>query len=261
MALVPERAGWNLQIGLYQTSSDRLYTGSREVSNPGVATRFRRVNLRLAFDVDAEEGVRGFVQLPWTDIRYRQPGSPELERSGLADAPVWVEWKRPPWTFTGGVELPLGDQDLPPSPTGVSPLLLQLGSGTFDPFLGVRWDTGLGEDWSLFAGGLVQTPLGRSNADLNPGNLLDLHIGTNWSRELWSLGLGVHATFRSRDYLAGAPIVASGSSVYSLAPALAWNPAEHLRLFLQARIPVLFQVRGTQIVPGPSLSLQAGWDF
>jgi hypothetical protein len=92
---------------------------------------------------------------------------PDLDLDGVGDLAAYVEWQ--PWpmenqgqtnkcewdravrgfSFLAGLEFPTGEDEDTPVPGVVTPSLLQLGSGTYDPIVGLRYRWSSGR-WRIF---------------------------------------------------------------------------------------------------------------
>jgi hypothetical protein len=206
--------------------------------------------------------LRGTLILPMLTVE-REVGGVQVERlSGLSDATALFEWRLAedsPWTLVGGMQLPTGEDKKNPAPGVVPPSLLQLGSGTWDPILGVRWN---GAWRSLDTWGSLTSlmPLGESDAGLEPGAVYLISAGASWAATSdLRLVLGVEDSIRSKDVLLGDPIENTSSSVISVVPGLSWRFADRWALGLRARVPVYFAMDGTQLVPGPLFEFAVDW--
>jgi len=193
----------------------------------------------------------------------REVGGAVVERlSGLSDVTALLEWKPEvdgAWTLVGGLQLPTGEDKKNPQPGVLPPSLLQLGSGTWDPILGVRWNGswGAADTW-LAATTLF--PLGESDAGLEPGLVMQFSGGAAWSLgQDVRVSLGVEDTIRAKDTLAGARIENTSSSIYSVLPGIAWRFADRWALSARARLPFYFDMDGTQLVPGPLFEFAVDW--
>jgi hypothetical protein len=224
------------------------------------STRFRETALvvRRGFESGAVLGLR----LPWVEIHAREAGAPDEDLSGIGDLALFGEHPLVGGlSGLAGLKLPTGEEKESPRPGVIPPSLLQVSTGTFDPFVGLRWVTAEdGVMWS--ASGIWQFPLGESDAELKPGQVLQLQAGGAYAlNEEWSAGLGVEAMFRGKDQLQGADLGMTGSSIWSVTPTLAWALSDHTQLDLLARIPVDTQVDHVQVVPGPLFLVGVTWRF
>ncbi|MBC8327293.1 MAG: transporter [Planctomycetes bacterium] len=242
-------------------SSDGIQRGSTGVPNAaGAETSFRETALTARHRIPS--GFEFGVRVPWVDIHAEEKGSPDENLSGIGDVAVFGE-KEIGAGFRGvvGCKLPTGDEKASPKPGVIPPSLLQVGTGTFDPFVGFGWRAATGSTlWS--AGGLWQLPIGESDASLAPGQVLQLQFaaGQTLSDEL-TASLGLEALFRGHDELLGNELAGTGSSIWSVTPGLSWAVGENTSLDVLARIPIETQVNRTQVVPGILVHFGLSWRF
>jgi len=185
------------------------------------------------------------------DIHAEEKGKADEDLSGIGDLALFAEKE----VFSGvrgvlGLKLPTGEEKKSPRPGVIPPSLLQVGTGTFDPFLGLGWRGGSGQLlWSL--NGVWQLPIGESDAELAPGQVLHLAFAAGHAvSDDFTVSLGLEALFRDRDELMGVEMAGTGSSIWSVTPGLNWAVSENTSLDLLARLPVEAQVNRTQVVPG-----------
>ncbi len=246
----PVDSTWSFRLSQTIASSDGVQRGSTEVPNAANAeTSFRETALAVRHRLDS--GFEFGARIPWVDIHAEQKGQADENLDGLGDVALFVE-KEVGAGFRGllGLKLPTGEEKKSPRPGVIPPSLLQVGTGTFDPFLGLGWRGGDGELlWS--ANGVWQLPLGESDAELAPGQVLHLSFAAGHAiSDDFTLSLGLEALFRDRDELMGAELAGTGSSIWSVTPGLNWALSESTSLDLLARLPIDTQVNRTQVVPG-----------
>lgn len=193
----------------------------------------------------------------------RDVGGVEVEHlSGLSDVTALVEWKfdhESPWTFVAGLQLPTGEDKENPAPGVVPPSLLQLGSGTWDPILGVTWTAPIGpvDAWASAA---ALIPLGESDAGLEPGITGQLSVGGSLAVvEDLRLSFGLEDTMRGSDSLLGQRLDNTASTVIGATAGVAWRFAETWALGVQARVPFYYDMDGTQLVPGTLYEFAVDW--
>jgi hypothetical protein len=261
--------------------SDDLFHGQSRIDNPGdVSTSWREVRLDLAARL-AERWWLG-ASIPRLEIHNDEPGRPDVDLEGLGDVALRVEWS--PWasraadgaaadlaaaeeavaghaknglfelrglTVLAGLELPTGD-DGESVPAGATPpSLLQLGSGTFDPILGLRY-AGTSGSLTGFATAAVQWSLGESDVGLRPGAVFESSAGVAWRfTDALAAAPSLDLVVRGRDHVDGAELDDTGSTLLFATPSLAIALARGFHLDASVRLPLWRRVNGTQLAPGP----------
>lgn len=158
-----------------------------------------------------------------------------------------------------GVELPTGDDGDPVGPGLTPPSVLQLGSGTFDPIVGVRYAR-TADAVALFGSAVTQFAGGESDNGLRPGATTELAVGTGMRLvDRLSAVVAFEAILRRHDEQDGSDLENTGSRLLFVTPGLGVDLAERLSLEAAVRIPVWRNVTREQLVPGPlwSIALQA----
>lgn len=250
-----------------------LYHGRRRESNPDdVRTVSQTQQARLAWQVDDRWRIN--LTIPRVEIETEKDtpsGSASREIEGLGDVSLVANLS--PWagkddTFLSGVSLilglkfPTGDEaeeiDLTnPTP----PSLLQEGTGTWDPILGYRLLFHLG-DFHLHHATVAQITGGSSDIGFEPGSVLVTRFGA--STTLWgevTPGLSIEGEFRDPDELLGNSLGFTGSSIWSITPSILLEPLPGVEVGLSVRIPVYYNVRGTQLVPGEFVAISVAYRF
>lgn len=175
------------------------------------------------------------------------PGAFDLSPSGLS--------------FVFGLELPTGDEG-DSVPAGVTPpTVLQLGSGTYDPIVGMRCSTAA-EDLALFASAVAQFSGGESDNGLRAGVTTELTLGAGTRLvDRLSAVLALEAVLRRHDELDGSDIENTGSRLLFLTPGIGFDLHEQLSLQATVRWPLWRNVTRAQLVPGPLWSLALQFRF
>lgn len=241
------------------------------MANPlGVETRFRQLDLAGSWALDEE--LTGRFTLPYIWIRRQQNGRALQNLSGVGDVSFGLDWtpmdsseddsQSGPWTFQFGLKAPTGEELKRPRPGVIPPSLLQLGSGTWDPLMGLQWQHGT-RDWGVWSGLAVQLPVGENDAGLNPANTLSFGAGVHYWLQQPSLRLGLEweSLFRGRDYLDGRQLTNTGASLGFVVPNLVWSVQQGLWMHARYRVPVIRQVNATQLVPSGEWQIGIGMSF
>ncbi len=218
----------------------------------GMETEFQQWILSLTYIHDHRH--RFSLSLPRLEMEQRSNAGVIGKSSGIGDVLLmhtWQPWDGQPWGILTGMEFPTGEE-LPAPAAGVVPSsLIQLGSGTWDPVFGVLWYGTIDESLSHSARLVGIVPIGASDAELNPGNLLQAYYSIGWqANSTVSASMGFEGVLRSRDWFQSARLDDTGSTVWALRPGLRVAVGD-MSLFAGARVPVAFDVNDTQMVPGP----------
>ncbi len=204
------------------------------------------------------------VLVPWVQIEKRTlaPGG-DLDISGLGDVSVYLEgWMSGGWSLLAGVKLPTGEDAVSPGPGLTPPTLLQLGSGTFDPMVGMHFTGDRNSEAIPTASLLLIQPIGESDGGLHPGRSWRLNAGGYWNTESWfEPSVHLEVLRRDADELNGARLPDTGATLWSLVPALNTMIGDHGFFRVAWRIPLDQEVEGTQLVPGSAFTIEAGWNF
>lgn len=260
----------------YQENDD-LYQGSKQVPNGSQAsTLFRQQTFRIGYE--AIESLQLNLSVPRVEVRQREKGNEILDLQGLGDISFYADWG--PWrrreesespeqrlfglqglSLLAGVEFPTGEDEKTPIVGVATPSLLQLGSGTFDPILGVRYYGRRGAA-SVFHETSIQVPLGESDAGLNPGDVLNISTGAGYTffRRV-TVSLSFEALFLGREELKGTRIENTGSSFLFLTPGISFQIYKTLSMDVTDRLPVYRNVISTQLTPGELWSIGLSWSF
>jgi len=251
----------SVSIGYSATVSDKIYTGAHQVVNAGgMRTEFQQWALNLQFIQNHRH--RWSLILPRLEMEQRSNTAVLARASGIGDillTHIWQPWDGKPWGLLAGLEFPTGEQlDAPPAGV-VPPSLVQLGSGTWDPLLGVLWSGSISDSLAHNARVVGIFPIGASDAELNPGNLLQAYYSLAWqAHSTISASLGLEGVYRSKDWLQSAELIDTGSTVFALRPGLRFSLSD-TSIFVGARLPITYNVGDTQMVPGPYLEIWLGF--
>ncbi|HEX9794984.1 MAG TPA: hypothetical protein VGC54_13460 [Planctomycetota bacterium] len=264
---------WWIGAQLVRSATDGLRRGSDRVADP-LRREVRQTTIALDAGIEIDPELRGHLRVPHRQIERLESGRTRERLSGVGDASVWFEWwpdgDRPQrrsiaeggdWTFLSGLELPTGAARSDLNRRAIPPSLMQLGSGTYDPFAGAAWSATEGE-WRLRAASLVRIPINSSGAGLNPGNSLALQAGAD--RSLFGsveAGATLEARWMGREWLGGRKLRDTGSSLLAAAPRLAAQLGADAWIEGTAWLPMQVQANGVQIAPGPAFEVRIGLHF
>ncbi len=257
---------------------DRLIAGDHTIPSVlGETVRIQRHFVDLQYIIDEEWSVS--ATLSYIDIR-RKLAAVSLRESinGVGDTLLSAHWtpihddlpedtdpdaflKPLRWRLrlTGGWTIPTGQPRQVPGSPGVPMSLLQTGSGTFQPVLGVSARA----DW----GGLAATgdawftlPFYANDNEYQGGLSSRVALGlevcpVDWAR----VRLAVDARFSGRDILDGENLDVGGGTRLSFHPKLVVNPTDSLSLFVGVDVP--FYVDVPVRVLEADFILEAGFSF
>lgn len=241
------------------------------MENPDdVMTSFQVETLHLGWQV--LDGVDLNLLLPRVEVHNEARGQEDVDIEGLGDVSVFIDWG--PWrrkrerlldasglSILVGLKFPTGEEGDSVAPGATPPSLLQLGTGTFDPLLGVQYN-GRAGNLTLFHRSSVQIAGGESSAGLRPATVLQ--TGTGVAYELFGRvtpSVAVEGIFRDKDVLDGDTIDNTGSSLWAVTPGLSIRIVDRLYLDGSVRIPVYHNVDRTQLVPGELWTVGVSWSF
>jgi hypothetical protein len=192
---------------------------------------------------------------PWLHIRNRASDLPDQNLQGLGDFSLFADWK--PWRgrspdtlftpaglgFRAGLKLPTGraaqEVDVARGPA----TLLQLGTGTWDPLLGVHY-VGRLDDLALLHDTFVKLSLGQGPNGFQPGQEFHTVVGagyTLWDRVTPNLALS--GLFITRDRQDGRELSRTGSAFLFVTPGVSVSLPAGLSLFGSLRVPVFSDTR------------------
>lgn len=260
--LVNDNQSWSLSFSWLKQKSDGLNTGS--VRLPGKSdtrTEFEQMNLILRGPVTDDWTVS--VLIPRVEIHKRtiSTGS-RTDLQGLGDVTVYGEYGSADLRWLVGLSLPTGDEAESPAPGVVPPSLLQLGTGTLDPIVGMIWDGGDGVGMDLYFDLLAVLPFEDSDAGLQVGQSFNARVGAIWNLNSPVIpGLQIEALRREEDRLNGSYLAGTGGTLWTLVPSLQFPLGGGASARVAWRLPLDQDVSGTQIVPGEGIVIEAGWVF
>lgn len=265
-----------MELTYSSQESDELYRGRRRATNTGgESTTFRQETLRATWraldtlDVD--------LVVPRIEIHNEGRGRRDIDLEGLGDlslSAIWGPWRRPPAvddpedlfdirgvSFLAGLKFPTGEEGDRPAPGATPPSLLQLGTGTYDPLVGVLYRGRAGE-LTLFHSTSAQVSGGASKVGLRSGNVLQTATGIEY--EISSRirpRLALEGMFRDKDVLNGSRIDNTGSSLWFVTPGVQVRLTDRVFLDASIRIPVYRNVDRTQLVPGSLWTVGLSWSL
>lgn len=250
----------SVSFGYSATKSNGIYRGSEEVTNTlGMETEFEQWALSAQYIQNHRH--RWNLTLPHIQVEQRNNSGVLSRASGIGDTMlthIWQPWDGEAWGLLIGLEFPTGEELDAPAGGVVPPSLIQLGSGTWDPILGVLWSGSIADSWSHSARVVAVLPIGESDAELNPGNLLQVYYNLSWqAHSNVTLSMGLEGVHRTEDWLQSSQLIDTGSTVYALRPG-AHFVVQDLSFFAGVRLPIAYDVNDTQMVPGPYFEIWMG---
>ncbi|MDO8137901.1 MAG: hypothetical protein Q6354_09695 [Candidatus Brocadiales bacterium] len=227
----------------------------------------RRLTIKkvpLVFSYAPMPDVAVAISVPWTEKSQRNNLSGRrvtLDVAGLGDATLlgrwtfkkWLgHWRRTDMTVIGGVELPTGDTNrrdegirLPPE--------LQLGSGSFDPFLRMAFSR-IVKRKSIFAE--LQYKVNMPGAlDFKFGDVLEYDLATAYrlfpavkypNPEFYGI-LELNGVWEQQARQRGRDVENTGSHTIFLSPGIQVIPLKNLLLEASVQIPIYQDLRGKQL--------------
>jgi len=256
--------------------SDEIFRGRRRQENPNdVSTIFRQETLHVNWKALDELELNLLV--PRVEIHNEALGQENVNLEGLGDLSFFLDWG--PWrpqrpegekeslfalrglSFLVGLKFPTGEQNDDVVPGVTPPSLLQLGTGTYDPLVGVQYRGRTG-DFAIFHTTSAQISGGASEGGLKPGDVLQTSTGVAYEPfDCCTPSLAIEGLFRDKDVLNGDTIDNTGSSFWFITPAISVRIADRLCLDGSVRIPLYRNVDRTQLVPGELWTVGVSWSF
>jgi hypothetical protein len=257
---------------------DRLVIGDQTAPNAlGEEVRIQRHFVDLQYIIDEEWSVS--ATLSYVDIRRKLAAAGLREKiSGVGDTLVAVHWTpikddlpedadlgaflqplRWRLGLTGGWTIPTGQPRQIAGSPGVPMSLLQTGSGTFQPVLGISARA----DW----GGLAATgdawftlPFYANRNDYRGGLSGRVALGfevcpVDWAR----IRLAVDARVSGRDILDGETLDTGGGTRLSFHPRIVINPTDSMAFFVGVDVP--FYVNVPERTLETDFTLEAGFSL
>lgn len=150
---------------------------------------------------------------------------------------------------------------------------LQLGTGTFDPFLGVEVLYRLDERWMMYGSVLANLPVYENRYGYRTSPNINLIVGpaTRIGESSVIAALFANVFYAGRDQFRGDDVVGPGGVVrgdfgipntgrfeFSLQPNLTWTVDEHLTLNLNVNVPIYTSIRTNSSGRDVQLAEQVG---
>jgi hypothetical protein len=203
------------------------------------------------------------VVIPRVEIHKRTISTgARLDLQGLGDVAVYGEYGGSDLRWLVGLSLPTGDEAESPGSGIVPPSLLQLGTGTIDPIIGLVWSRGDGAGMDTYFDLLAVLPFDDSDAGLQVGQSFSARAGAIWNLSSpITPGLQVEALRREQDRLNGSYLGGTGGTLWTLVPSLQFPLGGGASARIAWRLPLDQDVNGTQLVPGQGIVIEAGWVF
>jgi len=249
--------------------SDDIYDGDSQIGNPGnISTEFHQFALTGSYRVNSRWLFT--TRIPFTDATRTEAGQPGLHINGLSDISVaaiyspWIEsdtaWRN--LSFSAGLILPTGEPRDNPRVGAVAPSVLQLGTGSTQLTLGVRYFGSFDDDWSYFSNATMTLPLYESSKDFLPAETFFLSGGISRSlSEQFTAKLSANLFHGGRDEFLGMDIGNTGSTVFSLTPSLVYSVNENLSASASVAIPLYRRVNETALAVGPVWTFGLSYSF
>lgn len=263
-----------MRVSHFVSRSEGIRSGDNTVAGPDPErTQFTQTSLHLrgplswgsdpSTDSTASPLTLNFL-LPYVEIEQYIVASDTRNRlDGVGDLSVYLEGQNnEKWSWLAGLKFPTGDAAERPGPGLTPPSLLQVGSGTFDPILGLQYIDDDGGDVVRMASGIFTFPIDESDGGLRAGRTLRVSIGGYWRTGSWlNPSMQLEWLRRDPDRLDSSTLSNTGATLWTLVPAFKANIGD--RSFIQAswRLPLTQDVNGTQMVPGTGFMIEGGIRF
>jgi hypothetical protein len=256
-------------LSWFTTQSGGVRSGGALVAGAAPeSTTLRRTTLHLRGPLpwtDQEDGGYSVnVLVPKVEIEQSTLADGNvLSLQGLGDVSVYVESRKASnWNWLAGLSLPTGEDAKSPGPGLIPPSLLQLGSGTFDPMVGLLYQDDDGGSLVKAASALYIFPLGESDGGLQAGRTLRVLAGGYWrTGTRVNPSLQLEMLNRDADRLNGGTLADTGSTMWTLVPSLSSHFGEAGYVQVSWRLPLVQEVTGTQLIPGTGFTIEAGFRF
>ena len=205
--------------------------------------------------------------IPRVHISRKAAAAPELSIRGLGDVAFYAQIR--PWKKVGstenasallewlkglslvaGIETPTGEDAAIPFVAATTPSLLQAGSGTWDPIMGIEYEIQRGR-FVAYHQTTAILKIGESAAGLNPGDALITVTGVGY-RVLDDVmpTFSVDTILRGSESLGGVSIGNTGAALTFLTPGVSIKLHNNAGIEGSVRIPVYRSVVATQLTPG-----------
>ena len=246
---------WSISVEWMKQDSAGVNRGSvRLPGKPDARTSFEQTNLILRGPVS--ENWTLSVLIPRVEIHQRVIStSSRLDLQGLGDVTVYGEYGSADLRWLLGLSLPTGDEAESPGPGLVPPSLLQLGTGTIDPILGMIWDGGDGVGMDPYFDLLAVLPFPDSQS-------FSARAGAVWNLDSpWTPGVQIEALRRDEDRLNGTYLDNTGGTLWTFIPSLQFPLGGGASARVAWRLPLDQDVSGMQLVPGEGFVAEVSWVF
>ena len=205
--------------------------------------------------------------IPRVQISRKATAAPELSIRGLGDVAFYAQIR--PWrhraeseaastlvewleglALVAGIEAPTGEDAAIPFVAATTPSLLQAGSGTWDPIIGVEYEVNRGR-FVAYHQTTAFLKIGESSAGLNPGDALITVTGAGY-RVMDNVlpTLSIDTILRGSESLGGVAISNTGAVLTFLTPGVSIKLRDRIGIEGSARIPIYRSVVATQLTPG-----------
>lgn len=260
--LVNDNQNWSISVEWLKQKSDGVNSGSVRVpGKPDLRTEFEQMNLILRGPISEDWTLS--VLIPRVEIHKRTISTgARTDLQGLGDVTLYGEYGGADLRWLVGLSLPTGEEAESPGPGLVPPSLLQLGTGTIDPILGVIWNGGDGVGMDPYFDLLAVLPFDDSDAGLQVGQTFSARVGAIWNLDRpITPGVQIEALRREQDRLNGSYLGGTGGTLWTLVPSLQFPLGGGASARIAWRLPLDQDVNGMQLVPGEGIVIEAGWVF
>jgi hypothetical protein len=239
---------------------DRWHQGRREVAGPAREASSVVLSSRLSGAITGSLGVEASLPFAWLDA---SDAIADESRTGAGDLLTRLHWRRTAsgWSYglSAGAYWPvgnLGSEELPATAT--------FSSGTVDPSVGGFVSLPRVGGWGCQVSWDARLVASERDAGSRLGSSFAVSLG--WDRSLTRRLAGqVVLTYFGRASDEGNPMEDTGGDWLYFHPFMSANvfvrPSYALQVTAGGRIPVVQNVRGTQLVESPSLSLGIAQTF
>ena len=163
--------------------------------------------------------------------------------------------------FSLGLILPTGEASDQPIVGVATPAVFQAGTGAFQGTLGLGYSKTVA-DWNLGIHLSSSFALQESDENFRPATTYygSLSAGHPLTENL-SAKLTLDLFHGTRDQLDGQDIPFTGSTTWSLKPALIWQVSDQFSASASVSLPIWRRVNTTQLATGPLWSLGISYNF
>lgn len=240
-------------MSLDSTRRDTWHRGSEEVAGPAKEASSvlwsNILRLGISHSLEAE------VALPVAWMDAEDPAG-RVTRTSIGDVPTLLTWshRRSDWTMgvTGGVYWPVGELG-----TEGLPATATFSTGTVDPTIGAYLLGPLLGDWGWHVSSSTRWVVSDQDDGSRLGSSFSTSLGVNRTIGPRFVGQVLVTHFHRQTDTGNAMEDSGGDWMYAQPQVLAnvfTRPDQSLQAMVGARIPMLQNVRGTQLVESPSLS-------